>query len=73
VPMAVAAPNESLSYPLKLPKLVIREFRQECFDAEPAQMWLRKTLRVVVETPVSYSRRAAILLSFLRPGHGETA
>ena len=67
--MAVAAPNEILSHPLKLPKLVIREFRQERFDAEPAQMLLRKTLTVVVETPVSYSRRAAndpIILSKTR-------
>jgi hypothetical protein len=48
VPMAVAAPIEILSHPLKLPKLVIRVFRHEHFDAEPALMWLRKTLRVVV-------------------------
>jgi hypothetical protein len=48
VPMAVAAPIEILSHPLKLPKLVIRVFRHERFDAEPGLMWLRKTLRVVV-------------------------
>jgi hypothetical protein len=44
----VAAPIEILSHPLKLPKLVIRVFRHERFDAEPGLMWLRKTLRVVV-------------------------
>lgn len=46
--MTDAAPIEILSHPLKLPKLVIRQFWHERFDAEPALMWLRKTLRVAV-------------------------
>ena len=48
LPEADAAPIEILSHPLKLPKLVIRQFWHERFDAEPALMWLRKTLRVAV-------------------------
>jgi hypothetical protein len=36
--VAVAEPIEILSHPLKLPKLVIRQFWHERFDAEPALM-----------------------------------
>jgi DNA-binding transcriptional LysR family regulator len=46
--MADVAPIEILLHPLKLPKLVIRQFWHERFDSEPALMWLRKTLRVAV-------------------------
>jgi len=46
--MADAAPIEILRHPLKLPKLVIRQFWHERFDAEPALMWLRRTLRAAV-------------------------
>jgi DNA-binding transcriptional LysR family regulator len=46
--MADAVPIEILPHPLKLPKLVIRQFWHERFDAEPALIWLRKTLRAAV-------------------------
>ena len=46
--MADVVPIEILSHPLKLPKLVIRQFWHERFDAEPALIWLRRTLRVAV-------------------------
>ena len=46
--MADAAPIEILRHPLKLPKLVIRQFWHERFDAEPALMWLRRMLREAV-------------------------
>jgi DNA-binding transcriptional LysR family regulator len=46
--MADAVPIEILPHPLKLPKLPIRQFWHERFDAEPALIWLRKTLRVAV-------------------------
>jgi DNA-binding transcriptional LysR family regulator len=46
--MADAAPIEILPHPLKLPKLVIRQFWHERFDAEPALAWLRKTLRAAI-------------------------
>jgi DNA-binding transcriptional LysR family regulator len=46
--MADAVPIEILPHPLRLPKLVIRQFWHERFDAEPALMWLRKTLKVAV-------------------------
>lgn len=46
--MADAAPTEILPHPLKLPRLVIRQFWHERFDAEPTLEWLRKTLRVAV-------------------------
>ena len=46
--MAGAVPIEILPHPLKLPKLVIRQFWHERFDAEPALMWLRRTLRAAV-------------------------
>jgi DNA-binding transcriptional LysR family regulator len=46
--MADAVAIEILPHPLKLPKLVIRQFWHERFDADPALMWLRKTLRTAV-------------------------
>jgi DNA-binding transcriptional LysR family regulator len=46
--LADAAPIAILPHPLKLPKLVIRQFWHERFDAEPAVMWLRKTLRAAI-------------------------
>ena len=46
--MADAVPIEILPHPLKLPRLVIRQFWHERFDAEPALIWLRKTLKVAV-------------------------
>jgi DNA-binding transcriptional LysR family regulator len=46
--MAAAVPIEILPHPLKLPKLIIRQFWHERFDAEPALMWLRRTLRAAV-------------------------
>jgi DNA-binding transcriptional LysR family regulator len=46
--MVDAVPIEILRHPLKLPKLVIRQFWHERFDAEPALMWLRRTLRAAV-------------------------
>jgi hypothetical protein len=46
--MADATSIEILSHSLRLPELVIRQFWHERFDAEPALMWLRKTLRVAV-------------------------
>jgi DNA-binding transcriptional LysR family regulator len=46
--MADAVSIQILPHPLKLPKLVIRQFWHERFDAEPALMWLRMTLKAAV-------------------------
>jgi DNA-binding transcriptional LysR family regulator len=46
--MAGAAAIDIMPHPLRLPKLVIRQFWHERFDAEPALMWLRRTLRTAV-------------------------
>lgn len=43
--MADAAGIEILPHPLRLPRLVVRQFWHERFNAEPALMWLRRTLR----------------------------
>jgi DNA-binding transcriptional LysR family regulator len=46
--MADAVAIQILPHPLKLPKLVIRQFWHERFDAEPALTWLRMTLKAAV-------------------------
>jgi hypothetical protein len=46
--MADAVPIQILRQPLKLPKLVSDSFWHERFDAKPALMRLRRTLRAAV-------------------------
>lgn len=43
--MAGALPVVVLPHPLKLPRLSIRQFWHERFNAEPSNRWLRRTLR----------------------------